>query len=59
MPMAINSRSVNVLGTFSALARVEGKEAEAIFVVIQLGVLKSGTRICTVTSNEKIVSDYK
>ena len=64
---------LNVLGTFSALVRVEGKEIEAEFVVIngegaallgretaiQLGVLKLGTRICTVTSSETIVSDYK
>ena len=64
---------LNVLGTFSALVRVEGKEIEAEFVVIngegaallgretaiQLGVLKLGTRICTVTSSETIMSDYK
>ena len=64
---------LNVLGTFSALVRVEGKEIEAEFVVIngegaallgretaiQLGVLKLGTRIYTVTSSETIMSDYK
>ena len=63
-----SKQPLNVLGTFSALARVEGKEAKAEFVVIngegaallgretaiQLGVLKLGTRICTVTSNETI-----
>ena len=68
-----SKQPLNVLGTFSALVRVEGKETEAEFVVIngegaallgretaiQLGVLKSGTRICTVTSSEKIMSDYK
>jgi len=68
-----SKQPLNVLGTFSALARVEGKETEAEFVVInnegaallgretaiQLGVLKLGTRICTVTSNETIMSDYK
>jgi len=64
---------LKVLGTFSALAREQGKEAEAEFVVIngegaallgretaiQLGVSKLGTRICTVTSNETIMSNYK
>ena len=68
-----SKQPLNVLGTFSALARVEGKETEAEFVVIngegaallgretaiQLGVLKLGTRICTVTSSETIMSDYK
>lgn len=68
-----SKQPLNVLGTFSALVRVEGKETEAEFVVIngegaallgretaiQLGVLKLGTRICTVTSSETIMSDYK
>ena len=68
-----SKQPLNVLGTFSALVRVEGKEIEAEFVVIngegaallgretaiQLGVLKLGTRICTVTSSETIMSDYK
>ena len=62
-----------VLGTFSALVRVEGKETKAEFVdingegaalhgretAIHVGVLKLGTRICTVTSNEMVMSDYK
>ena len=52
--------------------RVEGIEAEAEFVVIngegaallgretaiRLSVLKLGAQICTVTSNETIMSDY-
>ena len=64
---------LNVLRTFSALARVEKKETEAEFFVInvegaavlgretaiQLGVLKLGKQICTVASNETIMSDYK
>ena len=68
-----SKQPLNVLGTLSALVRVEGKEIEAGFVVIsgegaallgretaiQLGVLKLGTRICTVTSSETIMSDYK
>ena len=68
-----SKQPLNVLGTFSARARVEGKEAEAEFVVIngegaallgretaiQLGVLKLGNQICTVTSKETIMSDYK
>ena len=68
-----SKQPLNVLGTFSALVRVERKEIEAEFVVIngegaallgretaiQLGVLKLGTRICTVTSSETIMSDYK
>ena len=68
-----SKQPLNVLGTFSALARVEGKETEAEFVVIngegaallgretaiQLGVLKLGNQICTVTSKETIMSDYK
>ena len=68
-----SKQPLNVLGTFSALARVEGKEAEAEFVVIngegaallgretaiQLGMLKLGNQICTVTSKETIMSDYK
>ena len=68
-----SKQPLNVVGTFSALVRVEGKESEAEFVVIngegaallgretaiQLGVLKLGTQICTVTSSETIMSDYK
>ena len=68
-----SKQPLNVLGTFSAEARVEGKEAEAEFVVIngegaallgretaiKLGVLKLGTQICTVTCSETIMSDYK
>ena len=68
-----SKQPLNVLGTFSALVRIEGKETEAEFVVIngegvallgretaiQLGVLKLGTRICTVISSETIMSDYK
>ncbi|XP_022777877.1 uncharacterized protein LOC111319348, partial [Stylophora pistillata] len=68
-----SKQPLNVLGTFSAQARVEGKEAEAEFVVIngegaallgretaiKLGVLKLGTQICTVTCSETVMSDYK
>ena len=68
-----SKQPLNVLGTFSALVRVGGKETEAELVVIngegaallgretaiQLGVLKLGTRICTVTSSETIMADYK
>ena len=68
-----SKQPLNDLGTFSALVRVEGKEIEAEFVVIngegaallgretaiQLGVLKLGSLICTVTSSETIMSDYK
>ena len=57
-----SKQPLNVLGTFSALVRVEGKETVAEFVVIngegaallgretaiQLGVLELGTQICTV-----------
>ena len=68
-----SKQPLNILGTFSAQARVEEKETEAEFVVIngegaallgretaiRLGVLKLGAQICTVTSNETIMSDYK
>ena len=68
-----SKQPLDVLGTFKALARVEGRETEAEFVVIngegvallgretaiQLGVLKLGNQICNVTSNETIMSDYK
>jgi len=68
-----SKQPLNVLGTLSAQARVEGREAEAEFVVIngegaallgwetaiRLGVLKLGAQICTVTSNETVMSDYK
>ena len=68
-----SKQPLNVLGTFSTLVRVRGKETEAKFVVIngkgaallgretaiQLGVLKLGTQVCTVTSNETITFDYK
>ena len=68
-----SKQPLNIIGTFSALVEVEGEETEAEFVVIngegaallgretviQLGVLKLGTRVCTVTSNETIMSDYK
>ena len=68
-----SKQPLNVLGTFSAIVTVEGKETKAKFVIIngegaallgretaiQLGVLKLGTRICTVTSSEMIITDYK
>ena len=68
-----SKQPLKVLGTFSALARVGEKEADAEFVVIdgegaallgretaiQLGVLKLGIPICSVISKESIMSDYK
>ena len=68
-----SKQPLKVLGTFSVLAKVTENEVKAEFVVIdgkgvallgretaaQLGVLKLGILICSLTSKETIMSDYK